>query len=183
MKSVADAASVQNAFVVYLEHRFYGASIPGISNRTENLRWITVDQALADIDRFVTFIRTNFTGSVAPVILVGTRYAGSMAVWYHQRHTGRAAGIWAFSAPLYAKIDMPEYLEIVGQQIRRIGGDGCYDRIQHGLLYAEKLFENGSFSRLQEEFRLCNATCPGCSISALNMYVSYTLSRLVQDNK
>lgn len=177
-------ARALNARLIFLEHRYSGISSPELElNRTENLQWLTVEQAMADTDRFISFVRSNVTSDNSPVFLVGSKYAGSLAVWYHQRYAGRVAGVLAVSAPLLAQINVPSYLESVGQQIRRIGGDDCYDRIETGLLHAERLFANGSFTQLEEEFRVCNASCPRCDVQLLNMYVSLQFGRLAQEGR
>lgn len=54
---------------------------------TENLRFLTVDQALADTAHFVDFVKGEFPGAAdAPVIVVGGHYSASLAVWFRQAY-------------------------------------------------------------------------------------------------
>ena len=68
---------------VVLEHRYYGTSYPVSDLSTENLRFLSTDQALADTAYFAQNIRYpglkdhNLTAADAPYILYGGSYAGA----------------------------------------------------------------------------------------------------------
>lgn len=144
---------------------------------TENLQWLTIEQTLADINDFVTFIRSDLVDNPDQrIILIGQRYAGSLATWYQLRYPGNVAGVLALSAPLLAQIDVPFYFEAVGEHIRRIGGNGCYERIDYGISHAESLFANRSFPQLEQEFAVCNASCDSCHVRILSMLVAQEFS-------
>lgn len=177
-------ARSQNAYLVVLEHRYYGQSTPDLSlHRVQNLRWLTVEQTLADVDRFIDFARRNLTSANARVILGGSRFGGSLAVWYRQRYPASVSGVWALSAPLLARIHVPTYFEAVGEQIRRVGGDACFDRVQTGIQRAEALHSNRSFTQFEQEFRVCNASCPACLVHILNIFVALQFSLPAQTGR
>lgn len=59
------------------------------SNVTDdNLRFLTVDQALADTAHFIEFIKSGeFPGAEdAPVTVIGGHYSASMAAWFRQAY-------------------------------------------------------------------------------------------------
>ena len=74
---IYDLAKEHSGTLFYTEHRFYGQSHPTTNTSTENLRFLTVDQALADLAYFIDFIKSSssdFTNS--GVIMVGASYSG-----------------------------------------------------------------------------------------------------------
>lgn len=68
---------------VVLEHRYYGTSIPTPDFSTENLRFLTTDQALADQVYFAKNVRfpglehLNLTSPNVPYLAYGGSYAGA----------------------------------------------------------------------------------------------------------
>lgn len=61
----------------YTEHRYYGKSHPTQNTTTENLRYLSVDQALADVAFFINFQRSyNSLMRNSKVIVVGASYSG-----------------------------------------------------------------------------------------------------------
>lgn len=76
------------ATVVSLEHRFYGKSLPLGSNFTVDvLRYLTVEQALADLATFVSQFANG-----RPVITFGCSYAGAMSAWFRIRYPNVTLG-------------------------------------------------------------------------------------------
>lgn len=68
-------AGAVGATVLTLEHRYYGSSLPtGSVFSTHNLRFLTVEQALADLAHFVQSVVPASTR----VITFGCSYAGAM---------------------------------------------------------------------------------------------------------
>lgn len=74
---IYDLASELNGTLFYTEHRYYGQSHPTNNTSTENLRYLNIDQALADLAHFITYIKSSspdFANS--GVIMVGASYSG-----------------------------------------------------------------------------------------------------------
>lgn len=72
----------------------------------ENLKHLSVDQALADLAKFITWFKANTPGLAhSKVILTGASYAATMAVWMRQKYPDVVTGSWASSGPLLAKVD------------------------------------------------------------------------------
>lgn len=154
-----ELAKENGAYLILLEHRFYGESFKPLNLSMENLQFLTIEQALADTHEFIKYFREQLiSDTAARIILMGWQYAGNLATWYHQLHPDVATGVWASSAPLLAKINFTNYMEVVGEAIQRIGGRDCYERIDIGIKRAEYLYGEGLYRMLEREFSVCNAT-------------------------
>lgn len=154
-----DMARELGAYLFYTEHRFYGLSRPTPSTSTDLLRFLNIDQALADLAHFVEEMRRTIPGAEnSPVILAGGSYAGTMVTWFRQKYPHLANGVWASSAPLQAKLDFYEYKEVVTESIRLVGGDECADRIQGAYDEIEMLLEAKDYATLHRDFKICNTT-------------------------
>lgn len=125
---------------------------------TANLRYLTVEQSLADVAHFVKYIKSTY---VTPgtenshVIVIGQHYSGSLAVWFRQKYPHLTIGAWASSAPLLAKVDHKEYKEVAGAVYRKFGGDSCYNRIENGFKEMEKMVADNQLDELSGLFALC----------------------------
>ena len=93
--------------MLVLEHRYYGESQPFDSWKTENLRYLTVENALADIAVFIDKVHKNLTTS-NPVIVIGGSYPGALAAWFRYKYPHLAKGALASSAVVRAELDMDE---------------------------------------------------------------------------
>jgi hypothetical protein len=54
---IVENAKVHGAAVVGLEHRYYGLSNPFSTHETANLRWLSSQQALADLANWLAWLR------------------------------------------------------------------------------------------------------------------------------
>lgn len=124
---------------------------------TENLKYLTVEQSLADLAHFVEEItndkQLNATGGV---IVVGGSYSATMASWFRQKYPHLVKGAWASSAPLLAKLNYFEYTETVSNSIRKIGGIECHDKIEKSFQLIEELLKKDDFDTLQKLFLICD---------------------------
>lgn len=74
-----DMARALNGTMFYTEHRYYGKSRPTSDITTDNLKYLTVDQALADLAHFISHVKATIPQlQDSQVILVGASYAASM---------------------------------------------------------------------------------------------------------
>ncbi|XP_063709110.1 putative serine protease K12H4.7 [Culicoides brevitarsis] len=151
-----DIAKEVGAFLVYTEHRYYGQSRPTEDTSVKNLKYLTVDQALADLAYFIDFLKANIPQlRKSKVILAGGSYAGTMAAWFRKEYPEKCAGAWASSAPVEAKADFFEYKEVVGQAFKQIGGEKCHLTLNEAFLGLETLVKKNDVSRIETDFRLC----------------------------
>ncbi|KAF0686724.1 Aste57867_21472 [Aphanomyces stellatus] len=75
-------AKEHKAKVVALEHRYYGESVPKNDLSTENLRFLTVEQALADLNHFIDEYTKTLDTKGNPWIAVGGSYPGALSAWF-----------------------------------------------------------------------------------------------------
>jgi Serine carboxypeptidase S28 len=74
---IFDMAGEHNGTIYYTEHRFYGQSRPLNNTSTENLRFLNIDQALADLAFFINYAKASSSGLAnSSVIMVGGSYSG-----------------------------------------------------------------------------------------------------------
>jgi len=155
---MAELAQELNGYMFYLEHRYYGQSFPTADASDANLRFLTTEQALADVAHFVTHIRDNSVTPGArdsPIIVIGGHYSGSLAVWFRQKYPHLVTGAWASSAPLVSIVDHFQYKELSGAVYRHIGGDACYNRLERGFAQASQMIDDGLDDDVEEMFHLC----------------------------
>ncbi|KAJ6639188.1 putative serine protease K12H4.7 [Pseudolycoriella hygida] len=152
-----DMARELGAQMFYTEHRYYGQSLPTPDASLENLQFLNIEQALADLAHFIVYIRGRHPEYAdSQVVLVGGSYSATMVAWFRQKYPHLAVGAWASSAPVLAKVDFIEYKEVVGASIRSVGGEECYRRLEGAFSQAELLIENQNFVEFSNRFRTCD---------------------------
>ncbi|XP_055701776.1 putative serine protease K12H4.7 [Phlebotomus papatasi] len=151
-----DMARELNGYLFSTEHRYYGVSRPTPDTSFKNLQYLHVSQALADLAHFIKVMKQEIPGaSSSGVILVGGFYSATMVTWFRQYYPDLINGAWSSSAPLFAKPDFYEYFETVGQSVRTVSGDSCYNRIEGAFSEAERMVAVGEFEEISEKFNLC----------------------------
>ena len=146
-----------NSHLFSLEHRYYGDSRPTEDTSTENLQWLSVHQALADIAQFVRFIRENYYGATnSRVILWGRGYGGALAVWARQKYPNAVDAVWASSAPINAVLNYPQFMSNTFYTIRSIGGDECGNILNEAFRFIENSIRMRDTSYVEERLRLCS---------------------------
>lgn len=84
----------------------------------DNLKYLSSQQALADMAEFRFFIARSFKMTDANRwIAYGGSYAGALAAWVRIEYPDLFYAAVATSAPVLAKYDFEEYLEVVGQSL------------------------------------------------------------------
>ncbi|XP_064550039.1 putative serine protease K12H4.7 [Drosophila montana] len=121
-----------NAYAFQTEHRYYGNSHPVQNLTAENLQYLTMKQALADLAHFVRHQKASVPGLAnSKVIMIGCSYAGSMVAYFRKDYPELIDGGWSSCAGLYYRLDYSDAYISVGKSIRKIGGDACYDQVDH----------------------------------------------------
>lgn len=128
------------------------------------MRFLTIEQALADLAHFIVTVRQEERYANSQVILVGGSYSATMVAWFRQLYPHLAVGAWASSAPMLAKVDFVEYKEVVGAAIRSLGGEQCYQRVENAFTQAEALIADGEVERFRTMFRFCDDFVPEIDI-------------------
>lgn len=107
-------AKKHHALVVSLEHRYYGDSVP-FDLQTQNLQWLSVKQALADLNAFTAFIKTKF--QTGPWVCFGGSYAGALSAWYRVAYPNATVGALASSAVVHSIVAYKQYDQNVRQAV------------------------------------------------------------------
>lgn len=136
------------ASVVVIEHRYYGASQPFAQNTAENLRWMTIPQAIDDFAAIVKHIKKtkHMTG---PWIVSGGSYAGMLASYFRQTYPRLVTGAWASSAPVHVEEDYQGY-DL--QMVKNIS-ESCATSLRKVTALAEVAVQDPTaFAELRQKF-------------------------------
>lgn len=153
---IYDLAQEHKALMVDLEHRFYGESYPTETMTTAELALLSSEQALADLARFLThYAKTNFaTGS--KIIVVGGSYPGNLSGWFKLKYPHIAFGSIASSAPVTAKTNFLEYMEVVNDSIEYFDTTGrCNARLAEAAGNVADMVHAGQMAQLSTDFKTC----------------------------
>ncbi|VFQ76648.1 unnamed protein product [Cuscuta campestris] len=102
---LTDIAPTFKALLVYIEHRFYGESIPmgkmedAMRNKTTR-GFFNSGQALADYAQVLLHIKKQFNATKSPIVVIGGSYGGMLAAWFRMKYPHVAMGALASSAPI-----------------------------------------------------------------------------------
>jgi len=156
-KLIVDVAEELGGVIFSLEPRFYAKSRPTLTTATNGLRFLNIEQMLADLAVFVrTLKRDRPELANAKVFAAGVRHGAALAVWFRQRYPDDVQGVWASSPVLHAKMNLFEYQEEVGRIFRDVGGQACYNFIERAYEEMEELVRQGNSERLSKEINLCS---------------------------
>ncbi|GMS96885.1 hypothetical protein PENTCL1PPCAC_19060 [Pristionchus entomophagus] len=120
--------------------------------RTTDLQYLTSSKAIYDVATFIRSqqVKGNRTGSW---ITFGGSYAGSLSAWSRQWFPDLVLGSVSSSAPLLAKNDFYEYLEVVEDVINRTS-QKCHDRTGQAFDRLRFLSNNPEGRKIiQEKFK------------------------------
>lgn len=151
-------AQEHRALLVDVEHRFYGKSIPTPDVSTENMKYLSSSQALADLARIIDHIKTELNTATSKVITVGGSYPGNLAAWFRLKYPASTFASIASSAPLLAQTNFPEYMDVVGQSIVHFSGQPCYNAFETAAQVIQNLALLGpeGYAKLDTDFQTCS---------------------------
>ncbi|KAJ1274362.1 hypothetical protein BS78_05G056900 [Paspalum vaginatum] len=162
-----EAAPRFGALLVFVEHRYYGESMPFGGTREAAFRdagakgYLTVTQALADYAAFVLSLKANLSAPAAPVVVFGGSYGGMLAAWMRLKYPHIVMGAVASSAPIlsfYGLVDPYAFYDRMTDDFRN-ESQHCYDVLRkswHELDTALATSEGSA--RLKRTFKLCNGS-------------------------
>ncbi|KYR02101.1 peptidase S28 family protein [Tieghemostelium lacteum] len=153
-------AQEMNGLVLFIEHRYYGKSMPfgAYSGETDNLQYLSVEQALADLAQLILYLQTQLNASHCPVLAFGGSYSGMVAAYFRMKYPNVVDGALAASAPILylpGLVDPEQYNIIVTNDFRDTSEEGtCSSLILQSLEYIQNSPES-DFDSLSETFSLC----------------------------
>ncbi|XP_023738064.1 uncharacterized protein LOC111886055 [Lactuca sativa] len=156
-------ASRFKGLVVYIEHRYYGTSMPFGSKdeaykNASTLGYFTSEQALADYAQIIIDVKKNMSAENCPVIAIGASYGGMLASWFRMKYPHAAYGALAVSAPiLYFMGLTPEngYASIVSTDWNSTSTT-CYNTIRESWFEIDRVAaQPQGLSSLSQMFNTC----------------------------
>ncbi|XP_077230176.1 uncharacterized protein LOC143863385 [Tasmannia lanceolata] len=160
-----DTAPYFQALLVFIEHRYYGESIPfggkevAYKNAT-TLGYLSSTQALADYATLIIDLKKNLTAQESPVVVFGGSYGGMLAAWFRLKYPHVAIGALASSAPIldFEDINLANpytFDEIVTQDFRS-ESESCYRTIRGSWQQIEDTAQQpGGLEKLRSSFKIC----------------------------
>ncbi|CAI9097663.1 OLC1v1034132C3 [Oldenlandia corymbosa var. corymbosa] len=152
------------ALLVFIEHRFYGKSIPFGGDKkvayanSSTLGYLTSTQALADYATLIIDLKNNLTANDSPVVVFGGSYGGMLAAWFRLKYPHVAIGALASSAPiLYFENITSQYsfYDTVAKDFRS-ESENCYKVIKGSWQEIEDTAKRtGGLELLSKSFRIC----------------------------
>ncbi|KAJ4837390.1 hypothetical protein Tsubulata_029287 [Turnera subulata] len=158
-----DTAARFDALQVYIEHRFYGESVPFVKQEQalENatLRgYFNSAQALEDYAEIIMYIKKVLSAEKSPVIVVGGSYGGMLAAWFRLKYPHVALGALASSAPIlyFDSIIPPEgYFTVMTKDFKETS-ENCYKIINESWSEIDRVAAaKDGLSILSKKFKTC----------------------------
>lgn len=135
--SILTHAKELAAHVVYVEHRYYGRSTPTKNLTTENLKFLSTEQALEDLAAIQKHLQKE-QGLNGKWIALGGSYAGSLAAYYRLKHPELVVGALSSSGPVMAKENFEEY----DLHVSKVVGAECGAKMKQVVKTVESLLDN-----------------------------------------
>ncbi|KAF2074097.1 hypothetical protein CYY_004582 [Polysphondylium violaceum] len=166
-----------NALIVAVEHRFYGKSMPKPDLSTENLKFLTTQQALADYATFRQYIAQKYNTGNGKWISFGGSYSGSLSAWMRLKYPHLIDGAIATSAPVLPQLDFPEYFEVVSTSV----GPTCSAVIANVTATVTQMLANDRAS-VQSIFNACDPIVTDLDVATFMESLSGGVAETVQYN-
>ncbi|KAL7127178.1 hypothetical protein ABFS83_14G238000 [Erythranthe nasuta] len=159
-----DNAPSFNSLIVFIEHRYYGKSIPfgtmeeAMKNETTR-GYFNSAQAIADYAAILLHIKHQFSAHDSPIIVVGGSYGGMLASWFRLKYPHIALGALASSAPiLYFDNITPQngYYSIVTKDFKEVS-ENCYQTIRKSWAEIDRVASKpNGLDILSQRFKTCS---------------------------
>ncbi|XP_023284180.1 putative serine protease K12H4.7 [Seriola lalandi dorsalis] len=144
------------ALCLMLEHRFYGKSHPTVDLSTDNLRFLSSRQALADLAHFRTVMAEARGLTNRKWVAFGGSYPGSLAAWFRLKYPHLVHASVATSAPVHAAVNFPEYLEVVWRSLASENAECPLLVKKASDTLLERLRDPKTYDNITKDFNLCS---------------------------
>lgn len=145
-----------NATVIQIEHRFYGKTHPTADLSTASLRYLSSEQALADVAAFITSLQVKMPAATKFVTFGGS-YSGALSAWFRIKYPHLVVGAIATSAPVLAKLNFVGYHEVVSNSLATSPqGQSCNAAINYATgILQEMVKTDAGRAKIVKDFQLC----------------------------
>lgn len=148
-----------NGLYLVLEHRYYGESQPFTSDwSTENLKYLNVENALADIAMFLSKINdeivSTFGGEKRKIVVVGGSYPGALSAWARYKYPHIIDAAISSSGVVNAILDYDMYDYQIYNSTARSGGEcpGVIRNMTYGIDMFIRFNMTTEMTRLKQLF-------------------------------
>ncbi|CAG9864557.1 unnamed protein product [Phyllotreta striolata] len=188
-----DIAPMFKALLVFIEHRYYGQSLP-FGNDTfsnpQNMIYLTTTQALADFAFVIDQLKREFFENVVqydtyPIVAFGSSYGGMLAAWLRMKYPYTVLGAISSSAPMFyfpGLSSCATFYEKVTKVFERYGRDQCIKTIKLGWDVIINLTKNKlGMDFVSSNWKLCSKISTTDDVEKLlewlsDIYVNLALS-------
>ncbi|KAI8562970.1 hypothetical protein RHMOL_Rhmol03G0077100 [Rhododendron molle] len=163
------------ALIVFIEHRFYGESIPFGGDKkvayknSSTLGYLSSTQALADYATLIIDLKKNLSAPDSPVVVFGGSYGGMLAAWFRLKYPHVTIGALASSSPIlnFENITSPYSFNNIITQDFRSESENCYKVIKGSWQQIEDTANQpGGLDLLRKSFRICNNSSVAGSLAS-----------------
>ena len=136
------------AAAVIVEHRYWGQSSPVPDLSTQNMKYLTLNNSIADFVNFAKNVHLPFdpngtsVATKAPWIMTGGSYSGALAAWTESTSPGTFWAYLASSAPVEAINDYWGYFTPVMEGMPA----NCSADVQAVISHVDQVLTNGTDS-------------------------------------
>ncbi|GAB2272150.1 hypothetical protein Dimus_006970 [Dionaea muscipula] len=152
------------ALLVFIEHRYYGESVPYEDDKeiayknSSTQGWLSSTQALADYATLILDLKKNLSAIESPVVVFGGSYGGMLAAWFRLKYPHVAMGALASSSPVlnFEGLVSPYSFNNIITQDFKGESQNCYKVIKESWTQIQETANQpGGLERLGASFRLC----------------------------
>lgn len=137
---IVDLAKEFGGAMFALEHRYYGQSHPFAALETENMVYLTVEQALEDAAQFIREMNVQHKYTAENKwVTIGGSYPGVLSGVMRLKYPNLVAASLASSAPIRAAADFWEYDRVVGEGT----GQACANELRAANRQTEEFLDGG----------------------------------------
>ncbi|PAV87564.1 hypothetical protein WR25_00288 [Diploscapter pachys] len=142
------------ADVFMLEHRCFGFSRPYPDMSVEHLRVCTMEQALADVNSFISTMNPKYKFNNPKWITFGGSYSGTLSAMFRLLYPTSTVGAVASSAPLLWTFDFFQYAQVM-QDVLNQTDPKCADAVGQAFKNMQDMsLSNGGRDQLNTIFNV-----------------------------
>ncbi|KRX76132.1 Mitochondrial ornithine transporter 1, partial [Trichinella sp. T6] len=147
-----------NAVVVTFVPRFFGINKPTGSASVDNLKYLSVEEVLADLAHLVHSLRSKYPDS-GKTVVVGTAHGGNLAIWFRLKYPHLCDGAIASGAPLETTLGFGHLVDGIFERLNNIRPN-CARALRDSFAQLSFLFEERNFPRIKFHFKFCTKKLP-----------------------
>jgi len=178
--SLFEMAPRLNALIVFLEHRYFGQSLPfgDRSYGTAEMRYLTIEQALADMTDLLAQKEQLFgcTAGGCEAVLLGGSYGGMASAWHRLKYPHLTKGAIAASAPvdIYpGEGKATTFWQAALYTFTKYGSAQCGNWIEQAV---SRINATADKALLSSSFRTCEPISTAIDVERLAFYIKGALA-------